>query len=111
MDFVCRSFATRLERRRNVLITSQRFFRLVSEVKEKKVIYFTSFICLYNIYIFFAFRQYFDKTSEVFDNMILGNRSCSFSEAEEKLNNLETSKNTLGEQTCSKIFLSFSKVL
>ncbi|KAK0181091.1 hypothetical protein PV327_003404 [Microctonus hyperodae] len=69
MDFVCRSFATRLERRRNVLITSQRFFRLVSE--------------------------YFDKTSEVFDNMILGNRSCSFSEAGEKLNNLEASKNTL----------------
>ena len=32
MDFVCRSFATRLERRRNVLITSLRFFRLVSEV-------------------------------------------------------------------------------
>lgn len=32
MDFVCRSFANRLERRRNVLITSQRFFRLVSEV-------------------------------------------------------------------------------
>lgn len=35
MDFVCRSFASRLERRRNVLITSQRFFRLVSEVKIK----------------------------------------------------------------------------
>lgn len=32
MDFVCRSFATRLERRRNILITSARFFRLVSEV-------------------------------------------------------------------------------
>lgn len=32
MDFVCRSFASRVERRRNVLITSARFFRLVSEV-------------------------------------------------------------------------------
>ncbi|KAK7590725.1 hypothetical protein V9T40_002338 [Parthenolecanium corni] len=31
MDFVCRSFASRVERRRNVLITSARFFRLVSE--------------------------------------------------------------------------------
>lgn len=35
MDFVCRSFASRLERRRNVLITSQRFFRLVSEVRNR----------------------------------------------------------------------------
>lgn len=32
MDFACRSFASRLERRRNVLITAQRFFRLVDEV-------------------------------------------------------------------------------
>lgn len=32
MDFVCRSFASRVERRRNILITSARFFRLVSEV-------------------------------------------------------------------------------
>lgn len=36
MDFVCRSFASRLERRRNVLITSQRFFRLVSEVRNNR---------------------------------------------------------------------------
>lgn len=36
MDFVCRSFATRLERRRNVLITSLRFFRLVSEVSSQQ---------------------------------------------------------------------------
>lgn len=36
MDFVCRSFATRLERRRNVLITSLRFFRLVSEVSSEQ---------------------------------------------------------------------------
>ncbi|CAA9996602.1 unnamed protein product, partial [Nesidiocoris tenuis] len=31
MDFVIRSFATRLERRRNILISSARFYRLVSE--------------------------------------------------------------------------------
>uniref|UniRef100_A0A182JBL2 SESTD1-like spectrin repeats region domain-containing protein n=1 Tax=Anopheles atroparvus TaxID=41427 RepID=A0A182JBL2_ANOAO len=48
MDFVCRSFAQRLERRRNVLITSVRFFRLVAE--------------------------YFDKTSEVFQSLIMGER-------------------------------------
>lgn len=33
MDFVCRSFASRLERRRNILITCLRFYRLVTEVK------------------------------------------------------------------------------
>ncbi|PSN33370.1 hypothetical protein C0J52_23699 [Blattella germanica] len=44
MDFVCRSFATRLERRRNVLITSLRFFRLVSE--------------------------YFDRTNEVLESLL-----------------------------------------
>ncbi|XP_034951171.1 uncharacterized protein [Chelonus insularis] len=69
MDFVCRSFAARLERRRNVLITCQRFFRLVSE--------------------------YFDKTSEVFDKLIMGNRNCNFSEAEEKLKHLESSQSDL----------------
>lgn len=46
MDFVCRSFATRLERRRNILITSLRFFRLVAE--------------------------YFDRTSEVFESLVMG---------------------------------------
>lgn len=33
MDFVCRSFASRLERRRNILITCLRFYRLVTEVR------------------------------------------------------------------------------
>jgi len=33
MDFACRSFANRLERRRNVLISSLRFYRLVDEVR------------------------------------------------------------------------------
>ncbi|OXU25614.1 hypothetical protein TSAR_004154 [Trichomalopsis sarcophagae] len=69
MDFVCRSFATRLERRRNVLITSQRFFRLVSE--------------------------YFDKTSEVFDKLIMGSRTCSFLNAGAKLAKLEKSQHKL----------------
>ncbi|XP_065360141.1 uncharacterized protein LOC135954022 [Calliphora vicina] len=46
MQFVCRSFATRLERRRNILITSLRFYRLVTE--------------------------YFDKTTEVFESLVMG---------------------------------------
>ncbi|CAH0384233.1 unnamed protein product [Bemisia tabaci] len=45
MNFVCRSFATRLERRRNILITSSRFFRLVAE--------------------------YFQTTSEVYENLVM----------------------------------------
>ncbi|KAE9527670.1 hypothetical protein AGLY_012743 [Aphis glycines] len=46
MDFVCRSFATRLERRRNLLITSARFFRLVAE--------------------------YFQTTSDVYETLVMG---------------------------------------
>ncbi|KAK6627493.1 hypothetical protein RUM44_009971 [Polyplax serrata] len=45
MDFVCRSFASRLERRRNILITCLRFYRLVTE--------------------------YFERTSEVFETLIM----------------------------------------
>ncbi|KAG5320938.1 SES1B protein, partial [Acromyrmex heyeri] len=71
MDFVCRSFASRLERRRNVLITSQRFFRLVSE--------------------------YFDKTSEVFEQLVMGNRNYNFSQASIKLLTLEKSQTILGK--------------
>lgn len=44
MDFVCRSFATRLERRRNILITSVRFFRLVAEYFHRTAESFNSFI-------------------------------------------------------------------
>ncbi|XP_015607040.1 titin isoform X3 [Cephus cinctus] len=69
MDFVCRSFASRLERRRNVLITSQRFFRLVSE--------------------------YFDRTSEVFDKLVMGNKVYNFSQAGSKLLNLEKNQEIL----------------
>uniref|UniRef100_A0A146LQX0 SEC14 domain and spectrin repeat-containing protein 1 n=1 Tax=Lygus hesperus TaxID=30085 RepID=A0A146LQX0_LYGHE len=45
MDFVIRSFATRLERRRNILISSARFYRLVSE--------------------------YFQTTSDVYENLVM----------------------------------------
>ncbi|XP_039306302.1 uncharacterized protein LOC105193639 isoform X2 [Solenopsis invicta] len=69
MDFVCRSFASRLERRRNVLITSQRFFRLVSE--------------------------YFDRTSEVFEQLVMGSRNYNFSQSSIKLLTLEKSQTVL----------------
>ncbi|XP_075160114.1 SEC14 domain and spectrin repeat-containing protein 1-B [Haematobia irritans] len=46
MQFVCRSFATRLERRRNILITSLRFYRLVTE--------------------------YFERTTNVFESLVMG---------------------------------------
>ncbi|XP_076636076.1 uncharacterized protein LOC143349064 isoform X2 [Colletes latitarsis] len=77
MDFVCRSFATRLERRRNVLITSQRFFRLVSE--------------------------YFDKTSDVFDKLVMGNRTHDFSQAAGYLLKLEQSQAILETLECELV--------
>ncbi|XP_043587396.1 SEC14 domain and spectrin repeat-containing protein 1-B [Bombus pyrosoma] len=77
MDFVCRSFANRLERRRNVLITSQRFFRLVSE--------------------------YFDKTSEVFDKLVMGNRTHDFSQASVNLLKLEQSQAILETLECELV--------
>lgn len=70
MDFVCRSFATRLERRRNILITSLRFFRLVSE--------------------------YFDKTGEVFDSLVMGNKVGDFASAGFKLKELIENQALLG---------------
>ncbi|XP_017781311.1 PREDICTED: SEC14 domain and spectrin repeat-containing protein 1-B [Nicrophorus vespilloides] len=69
MDFVCRSFATRLERRRNILITSLRFFRLVSE--------------------------YFDRTGEVFDSLVMGNKIGDFATAGQKLKELQENQSTL----------------
>lgn len=78
MDFVCRSFASRLERRRNILITSLRFFRLVSE--------------------------YFDKTGEVFDSLVMGNKIGDFANAEKQLRELQDNQATLG-----KCFLSSVK--
>lgn len=62
MDFVCRSFATRLEKRRNLLITSLRLFRLISE--------------------------YFDRTSEVYEALVMGNQIDDFNEANIKLKKL-----------------------
>ncbi|KAF5297176.1 hypothetical protein FQA39_LY12191 [Lamprigera yunnana] len=65
MDFVIRSFATRVERRRNILITSLRFFRLVSE--------------------------YFDRTAEVFESLVMG-KVNDFSTAKQKLDKLQLSQ-------------------
>lgn len=90
MDFVCRSFASRLERRRNVLITSQRFFRLVSEVRNNRIIKkrFSLIICC---------LQYFDRTSEVFEKLVMGSRNYNFSQASVKLLTLEKSQTVLGK--------------
>jgi len=90
MDFVCRSFASRLERRRNVLITSQRFFRLVSEVRNKRIIKkrFSLITCC---------LQYFDRTSEVFEKLVMGSRNYNFSQASVKLLTLEKSQTVLGK--------------
>lgn len=71
MDFVCRSFALRLEKRRNILITSSRFFRLVSE--------------------------YFDRTGEVFDSLVMGSKIVDFTTAEQKLKQLQESQESLGK--------------
>ncbi|XP_017478980.1 PREDICTED: uncharacterized protein LOC108368607 isoform X2 [Rhagoletis zephyria] len=73
MQFVCRSFATRLERRRNVLITSLRFFRLVSE--------------------------YFDRTTAVFETLVMGNKIAeeNFEVAAENLQQLKESQVSLGK--------------
>lgn len=73
MDFVCRSFATRLERRRNILISSQRFYRMVAE--------------------------YFDKTSAVFESLVMGNKIDDFEGAELNLNKLKENQVTLGKKT------------
>lgn len=71
MDFVCKSFAMRLERRRNVLITSLRFYRLVSE--------------------------YFDRTADVFDKLVMGTKLTEFETAGETLKQLEDSQASLGK--------------
>lgn len=71
MDFVCRSFATRLERRRNILISSQRFYRMVAE--------------------------YFDKTSAVFESLVMGNKVDDFEGADFNLLKLKENQVTLGK--------------
>uniref|UniRef100_A0A182MMM2 SESTD1-like spectrin repeats region domain-containing protein n=1 Tax=Anopheles culicifacies TaxID=139723 RepID=A0A182MMM2_9DIPT len=69
MDFVCRSFAQRLERRRNILITSVRFYRLVAE--------------------------YFDRTSEVFQSLIMGERVEDYALASTNLQKLNENQRML----------------
>ncbi|XP_046807759.1 uncharacterized protein LOC111679299 isoform X8 [Lucilia cuprina] len=72
MQFVCRSFATRLERRRNILITSLRFYRLVTE--------------------------YFDKTTEVFESLVMGGsggKMEDFTKASGTLQKLKSSQLSL----------------
>ncbi|XP_072375633.1 SEC14 domain and spectrin repeat-containing protein 1, partial [Diabrotica undecimpunctata] len=59
----------RLERRRNILITSLRFYRLVSE--------------------------YFDRTAEVFDTLVMGTKITEFDTAGEKLKQLEENQISL----------------
>jgi hypothetical protein len=73
MDFVCRSFATRLERRRNLLITSVRFYRLVAE--------------------------YFQRTSNVFESLLQiqnENEMDNVEVAKVKLQKIKDSQHSLG---------------
>lgn len=73
MDFVCRSFANRLERRRNLLITSVRFYRLVAE--------------------------YFQRTSNVFESLLHAHKANvdNFELAKVKLQKIKDSQKSLGE--------------
>lgn len=79
MDFVCRSFATRLERRRNVLITSARFYRLVAE--------------------------YFQRTSSVFESLLMAHKDYlnDYELAKVKLQKIKDSQQTLGKEFEIKI--------
>jgi hypothetical protein len=69
---VCRSFATRLERRRNLLITSVRFYRLVAE--------------------------YFQRTSSVFESLLQtqNENMDNFELAKVKLQKIKDSQVSLG---------------
>lgn len=70
MDFICRSFASRLDRRRNILISAQRFFRLVSD--------------------------YYDKTSHVFESLIMiGNTNNLMETAAKSLQKLKDHESNL----------------
>lgn len=71
MDFVCRSFANRLERRRNLLITSVRFYRLVAE--------------------------YFQRTSNVFESLLQAQQAHidNFELAKVKLQKIKESQQSL----------------
>uniref|UniRef100_A0A1A9VJ50 SESTD1-like spectrin repeats region domain-containing protein n=1 Tax=Glossina austeni TaxID=7395 RepID=A0A1A9VJ50_GLOAU len=69
MQFVCRSFASRLERRRNMLITSLRFYRLVNE--------------------------YFERTTQVFESLVMDNKMEDFTKAAASLKKLKDSQQSL----------------
>ncbi|CAG9840250.1 unnamed protein product [Diabrotica balteata] len=81
MDFVCKSFAMRLERRRNILITSLRFYRLVSE--------------------------YFDRTAEVFDTLVMGTKITEFDIAD----HVETELRKEGEKLSDMLSMSVKDCL
>lgn len=66
MDFLCRGFANRLERRRIVLIACVRFYRLVT--------------------------AYFDRTSQCFDQHIVGNKIIEYEICVDKLQSLRELK-------------------
>lgn len=82
MDFVCRSFANRLERRRNLLITSVRFYRLVAE--------------------------YFQQTSNVFESLLETQKknADNLELANGKLQKIKGSQQSLGENRFADSFSS-----
>lgn len=69
MDFLCRSFANRLEKRRSILITCVRFYRLVT--------------------------TYFERTSQVWKQNIVGNKLFDYEMCTTKLKTLRESHNNL----------------
>ncbi|XP_031619562.1 SEC14 domain and spectrin repeat-containing protein 1-B [Contarinia nasturtii] len=69
MDFLCRSFANRLEKRRIILITCVRFYRLVT--------------------------TYFERTSQVWKQNIVGNKLFDYDMCMKKLKSLRESNNNL----------------
>ncbi|CAH1976523.1 unnamed protein product [Acanthoscelides obtectus] len=69
MDYVCKSFAGRLETRRNIVTTSLRFYSLVAE--------------------------YYEKTAEVFDQLIRRSNVADFESAAFKLRELKENQDFL----------------
>lgn len=69
MDFLCRSFANRLERRRIILITCVRFYRFAT--------------------------TYFDRTSQIFDKFIVGNKIEDYEQCVTNLGTLRESKSIM----------------
>lgn len=74
MDFLCRSFANRLEKRRIILITCVRFYRFVT--------------------------TYFERTTQVFDCHIVGNKIVDYDMCVLKLKSLRESKSELERIVC-----------